>query len=114
LVKPIELLFHCIDEIGFPGEESRERGSEYHFIYLLPDFPCCNREDLHEEAMMAIPFSFHCRVKEVEVMVLVDAQEMPALLTEWTLEKEMISVFFYIQIAKHTAIVIPICQRLGN
>jgi hypothetical protein len=40
-------------------------------------------------------------------MIPMNAQEIPALHTEWAQEEEMIGIFLNVQVAKNTAVVIP-------
>jgi uncharacterized Fe-S cluster protein YjdI len=40
-------------------------------------------------------------------MIPMNAQEIPGLHTEWAYEEEMIGIYINVQVAKHTAVVIP-------
>jgi hypothetical protein len=96
------LEFNCGYEAKFPWPKRRGGVSEYSCVFLFPDFPCCNQEDLHEEIMAALAPCLLDGFKERYIMVPGYPKEVPASHTEGALEEQVTTAPLCLDCTKHS------------
>jgi hypothetical protein len=75
-------------------------------VSLLPNLPCRNDEEFHEEGVLRLSFSLLHHLKELSSEIPIDSKMLPAGFAKGTVEEKMESSFFGTVVAKDTVIVI--------
>jgi hypothetical protein len=85
-------MVNCTKKVVLSEVQGGWGASENLGISLFPNLPGNNWEDHHKVVMMTIPFCFFDGLKEIQLMIRMDAMEVPTLHTEGALKKKMICV----------------------
>ena len=94
-----------------PCNEGVWHSSEEFIVHLLPDAPFGQQEDVHEQWLPPLGFTFMQKGNPIAIMRPSQTNLVPTSLAKGAQEKEMFNCFLRRILAEHTGIVV-VCHSI--
>jgi hypothetical protein len=104
IIEPMSLKLSFFAEGALPRGKRGPTPIKDEVVLLLPNFPCRNDEEFHEEEVLRLSFSLLHHLEELSSEIPIDSKVLLAGFAKRTVKEKMESSFF--NVAKDKAIVI--------